>query len=220
MQRSNRLMRRMIPIAGATSLGAVVAAVALYRYGTGFVTGQSYQQPVAVISAPKDIGTAPSDEFAFSFLDQPRALPDIRFADDRGSNLSLQDLRSRPILLNIWATWCVPCRKEMPALDQLQAELGASQLLVVPLSIDRQGLPVVKKFYDELGLTSLDIYLDQSGTASSPLNVVGLPTTLLIDRDGREIGRKIGPAEWDSPEIVALLRNRLGLPSNAPKASP
>jgi len=107
----------------------------------------------------------------------------------------------------------------MPALDRLQAELGVSQLMVLPLSIDRQGLPVVKKFYEGLGLTSLGIYVDQSGNASSALNAVGVPTTLLIDRDGREIGRKIGPAEWDSPEVVALLRDHLGLASSAQKAS-
>lgn len=208
--------RRRILIAGAALFGAVVAAVALYHYGAGF--GPSDRQPVAITPAPKDIGPASSEEFAFSF-NQPRTLPQLRFTNDRGSNLLLQDLRGRPILLNIWATWCVPCRKEMPALDRLQADIGGTELLVLPLSIDRQGLPVVKKFYDDLDLLSLGIYIDQSD-ASGILNVVGVPTTLLIDRDGQEIGRKIGPAEWDSPEVIALLREHLGIPSSAQRTSP
>jgi hypothetical protein len=108
----------------------------------------------------------------------------------------------------------------MPALDHLQAEFGASQLLVLPLSIDRQGQPVVRKFYQDLGLTSLGIYVDQSGTASSDLSAVGVPTTLLVDRDGREIGRKVGPAAWDSPEVIAILRKHLELPANNQRASP
>jgi thiol-disulfide isomerase/thioredoxin len=206
-------------IAGTAFLGAAAAAVALYYHETRVVAGRSDRQPFAAAPALNDNGSASSDDLRFSFFDQPRALPDLRFADSGGRSLSLQDFRNVPILLNIWATWCVPCRKEMPALDRLQAELGASQLFVLPLSIDRQGLLVIKKFYEGLGLTSLGIYVDQSGNASSALNAVGVPTTLLINRDGREIGRKIGPAEWDSPEVVALLRDHLGLASSAQKAS-
>jgi len=205
-------MRRILG-AGAALLGAVAAAVALYHYGTEFTSGPSNRQPVAA-------NTAPSDAFNFSFFDQPRALPELRFVDGENRALSLADFRGRPLLLNIWATWCVPCRKEMPALDRLQVAIDKSQLLVLPLSIDRKGVPVVKQFYQELGLRALGIYVDQSGKASSELGAVGLPTTLLIDRDGREIGRKIGPAEWDSPEMIALIREHLGLPSGERKARP
>jgi len=104
-------------------------------------------------------------------------------------------------------------------IDRLQATIDKSQLLVLPLSIDRKGAPVVKQFYEELGLKVLGIYVDQSGKASSELSTVGVPTTLLIDRDGREIGRKVGPAEWDSPEMIALIREHLGLPASAAKAA-
>jgi thiol-disulfide isomerase/thioredoxin len=164
--------------------------------------------------------TASADAFSFSFLDQPRSLPDIRFVDGEGRSLSLQEFRNRPVLLNIWATWCVPCRQEMPALDRLQADVGASELFVLALSIDRQGMPVVKKFYQELGVVSLGAYIDQAGEVSSELNTIGVPTTLLIDREGREIGRKVGAAEWDSREIVALIRARLGLPMSERKVGP
>jgi hypothetical protein len=100
----------------------------------------------------------------------------------------------------------------MPALDRLQVEIGASTLLVLPLSIDRRGLPAVKKFYEDQRLTSLGIYIDQSGDAADALDMVGVPMTLLIDRDGREIGRRLGALEWDDPKIVALIRQHLGLP--------
>ncbi len=213
-------MRRRIWIAGAGLFGAILAAVALYRYGTGFATGRFDRQPVAVVPATANAGSASSGEFAFSFFDQPRPVPKLRFADRKGRNLSLQDLRHQPILLNILATWCVPCRKEIPALDRLQAKLGASQLLVLPLSIDRQGLPVVKKFYADLGLTARGIYIDHTGQAAGVLHAVGVPTTLLIDRNGQEIGRKIGPAEWDSAAVIALLRKHLVLRAGALEASP
>lgn len=205
-------MQRMLG-AGAALLGAIAATLAFYHYGTEFVTNSSDRQPVATTPAPKGARSTSSNAFEFSFLDQPRALPELRFADGEGHALSLADFRGRPILLNIWATWCVPCRKEMPTLDRLQVAIDKSQLLVLPLSIDRKGVHVVKQFYEELGLKALGLFVDQSGMASSELNAVGLPTTLLIDRDGREIGRKIGPAEWDSPQIVSVLRERLRLPA-------
>jgi thiol-disulfide isomerase/thioredoxin len=206
---------RRILGAGAGLLGAIAAALVLYHFGTDFMIGRSNRHPVSAAA-----NAASSDAFNFSFFDQPRALIELHFIDGEYHALSLADFRGRPVLLNIWATWCVPCRKEMPALDRLQTMIGESELVVLPLSIDRQGLPVVKQFYQELGLKSLGIYVDQLGKASSALNAVGVPTTLLVDRDGREIGRKIGPAEWDSPETIALIREHLRLPVGAAKSRP
>jgi thiol-disulfide isomerase/thioredoxin len=123
--------------------------------------------------------------------------------------MSLADFRGKVVLLNIWATWCAPCRREMPTLDRLQAQLGGSDFEVVALSIDRKGLPVVKEFYAEIGLDTLPIYVDQSGSAQRTLSVLGVPTTLLLDREGNEIGRLLGPAEWDSPEMMAFFRDYL-----------
>ena len=151
----------------------------------------------------------------FSFLERPASLPDIKFVDADDQPHSLSDFRGRPILLNLWATWCVPCQKEMPSLDRLQAKFDPSKFLVLTLSIDHRGIPAVKKFYGELGLKSLGVYVDQSGTALQLLRAPGLPTTLLINRKVEEVGRKIGQAAWDSPEIVALLRKRLDLPPAA-----
>jgi hypothetical protein len=97
----------------------------------------------------------------------------------------------------------------MPALDRLQARLGGPDFQVLALSIDRKGIEAVKPFYLELGLGSLGIYLDRSGSAAHALNTEGVPTTLLIDREGREVGRKLGPAQWDEPDAIALIRGAI-----------
>ena len=110
------------------------------------------------------------------------------------------------VLLNIWATWCVPCRKEMPSLDRVQARLGGNDFIVVPLSLDREGVAAVKHFYLEVGVQRLGIYVDPSSGASHDLGVPGLPTTLLINREGREVARKIGEAVWDGPEMARLIQ--------------
>ena len=129
--------------------------------------------------------------------------------------MNLADFRGKVVLLNIWATWCAPCRREMPTLERLQAELGGPDFEVVALSIDRKGLPVVKEFYQELGLQELAMYVDEAGAAQRALNALGLPTTLLLDRDGSEIGRLLGPAEWDSPEMVSFIRGYVERQSGA-----
>ena len=135
--------------------------------------------------------------------DAPRELLSPPFIDGDGRELTLADFRGRVVLLNVWATWCVPCREEMPTLDAIQARLGGEEFHVLPLSIDRGGLEPVRRFYDEINIRHLGMYLANDLRAMQGLAVVGLPTTLLIDREGREIARVVGPAEWDSPEAVA-----------------
>jgi len=197
--------RRQLLGWSAVLLFTAVAWVAFYAVAELLATQSDLTQVTAAQSG------AAADAFAFSFFDQPRPIPELSFIDGDGRPRSLADFKGKPVLLNIWATWCAPCRKEMPSLDRLQADYDPSQFVVVSLSLDRQGLPVVRKFYDELGLRSLGIFLDQSGAAASKVNAAGLPTTLFIDRDGHEIGRKAGPAEWDSTETVALVREHFGL---------
>ena len=140
---------------------------------------------------------------------QPKLAPEIHFQDKNGRPLTLAEFKGKVVLLNIWATWCAPCREEMPTLDRLQAELGGADFEVVALSIDRGGVDAITKFFAEVGVQHLAIYLDSTTEASSALGAVGLPTSLLIDRDGTEIGRLIGPAKWDSPEMVEFIRSRL-----------
>jgi thiol-disulfide isomerase/thioredoxin len=134
-------------------------------------------------------------------------VPSLEFADGEGHPHTLADFRGKVVLLNVWATWCLPCRKEMPTLDRLQAALGGDDFEVVPLSIDRGGAERVKKFYAEIVIQHLPIYVDSSRTANSALDAIGLPVTLLIDRQGRELGRMSGAAEWDAPEMIAFLKS-------------
>jgi len=147
----------------------------------------------------------------FAIHETPQTVPEISFQDADGKPKTLADFAGKVVLLNIWATWCAPCRKEMPTLDRLQAELGGPDFEVVALSVDRKGPEVVRKFYDEIGIKHLALNIDTSSKAMFALGAVGLPLTLLIDREGREVGRVIGPAEWDSPEMVAFIRDRIAV---------
>ncbi|APZ50957.1 TlpA family protein disulfide reductase [Sulfitobacter sp. KE29] len=139
--------------------------------------------------------------------EKPREMLSPPFVDGKGRDLTLADFRGRVVLLNIWATWCVPCREEMPTLDALQEKMGGGDFHVLPLSIDRAGMKIVRRFYDEIGLRHLDTYLAEDIRVMAAFAVVGLPTTILIDRDGFERGRLVGPAEWDSPEVMAQIQN-------------
>jgi thiol-disulfide isomerase/thioredoxin len=200
--RDERSVAAALCIAGAVLAGA---ALLLWPNGAGILSGR---QPPTLASS-----TVPREPFPakleFTPLPTPRAVPALAFVDGEGAPKTLADFKGRVVLLNIWATWCVPCRAEMSALDRLQAKLGGPDFQVVALSIDRKGLDVVKPFYAELGLGSLGIYLDHSGSAAHALDTLGVPTTLLIDRDGRELGRKLGPAAWDEPDAVALIQHAI-----------
>ena len=142
----------------------------------------------------------------FILHEAPKPIASIAFEDDQGRPRSLAEFRGKIVLLNIWATWCGPCRREMPSLDRLQGLLGGADFEVVALSIDRAGLDPVRKFYKDVGIRNLAIYIDRSGKATRDLGTVGVPATLLIERDGRELGRLVGPAEWDEPDIVRFLK--------------
>jgi thiol-disulfide isomerase/thioredoxin len=193
---------------------ALIAAAAL---GTAFIGGGVYQYFAAfpkddpTVSNPFPPASTEAEKSCRSFIihETPQAVPELSFVDGEGHEMSLADFGGRTILLNIWAAWCVPCREEMPALDRLQAKLGGSEFEVVPLSIDRKGLPAVEAFYQELGLKALGIYVDASGKTVGKLGVVGVPTTLLINPEGLEAGRLVGPAEWDGPEIIEILQQQL-----------
>lgn len=162
---------------------------------------ETRERPAATLQPPKG--------FVFRAHPAPRALPNVGFKDGQGRGLTLAEFRGRVVLLNLWATWCSPCRKEMPALDRLQQRLGGPRFQVVPLSIERDGAAAVQSFYEETGVRTLGVYVDSSGQAASALGVVGIPTTLLIDAEGREIGRVTGPAEWDGPAALTVIRGYL-----------
>ncbi len=175
--------------------------------------GPAVGEKVADIKAPApEDGTAAlstGEMSNFVFKASPEPLDDVTFVDGDEKPVSLADFKGRVVLLNLWATWCAPCRKEMPGLDRLQAEMGSDQFEVVALSVDRAGVAASQKFLDQINVKNLVTYVDPTARVSKPLRVVGMPTTILIDRDGREVGRLIGPAEWDTEEAKRLIKSVL-----------
>ncbi len=136
----------------------------------------------------------------------PKPLPDLAFQDADDKPLRFADFRGRALLINFWATWCAPCVKEMPSLDRLQAKFPENKFLVLPLSIDGPTRPKVAPFYKDQKLTHLGIYFDKGRKAMQGLDVSLLPTSILVDPMGRELGRLEGDADWDMPEGVALMK--------------
>ncbi|SMH36570.1 TlpA family protein disulfide reductase [Azospirillum agricola] len=141
---------------------------------------------------------------------EPKPVPPLAFADGEGRRVDLSEFAGKLVLLNLWATWCGPCVKEMPALDRLQAQLGGDRFQVVALSLDRGGKAAVEPFYQKTGLGNLAVFLDPGSASMQALGLRGLPTTLLVDPEGRELGRVEGAVEWDSPEVLAFLRRQAG----------
>jgi thiol-disulfide isomerase/thioredoxin len=146
----------------------------------------------------------------FVFKKQPMKISKPpAFNGPDGKPMTLLDFKGKVVLLNLWATWCAPCRKEMPYLNQLQKELGSDQFEVVAVSVDRGSAAKSKKFLADVGATALGFYHDPTAQAGFALMAIGMPTTLLFDRDGREIGRLVGPAEWHSKDAKDLIRAAL-----------
>ena len=136
----------------------------------------------------------------------PKIIVPITFKGANNQEIDLADFLGTPILLNLWATWCAPCIAEMPALDQLQAAFSNETLAVVALSIDRGGLSDIEPFWKDAKISSLKKYFDTSMNAGQSLGVRGLPTTLLIDREGREVARLEGAAEWANQDTIEYFR--------------
>ncbi len=141
----------------------------------------------------------------FRLRKDPQPLLSPPILDEAGTTRVLGDFAGRVILLNIWATWCPPCREEMPALDRLEGLLGGPDFAVVPLCIDEGGIERGRRFYDEIGLVNLPLYWAEPLRVQLALAFIGLPTTLLIDRETREIGRLPGPFDWESEGAVRQL---------------
>jgi thiol-disulfide isomerase/thioredoxin len=175
---------------------------------------------VALVLAPasREVSSAPTFRDAaaeesqrlpagqFTPVDPPRPAPALAFTSRDGKALNLTDFRGRFVLVNLWATWCVPCVREMPSLDRLQARLGG-RLLILAVSEDRGGGRIVEPFLQKLGLASLAIFLDPSSSVQQALQARGLPTSVLVDPQGAMLASLEGAAEWDSPEMLARLES-------------
>jgi thiol-disulfide isomerase/thioredoxin len=142
----------------------------------------------------------------FKLTRTPKPLPDLEIQDADDKPLKLADLKGKVLLLNFWATWCAPCVKEMPSLDRLQAAFPKDRFLILPLSIDGPTKPKVAPFYKDQKLRNLGIYFDKGRKTMQGLDVTLLPTSILVDAGGRELGRIEGDADWDMPESIALMK--------------
>lgn len=207
--------------ANRKALAAAIAAVTLVvaivaiseRLSRKEVPGAGLALPAAFRAVPE---TDPLS--AFVWHAEPRPFPAVALADGQGNAVTVGAFRGRVVLMNFWATWCAPCVREMPALGRLQARLGGADFTVIAVNQDRQGAEVAAPFIARHDLEALPVYYDTKTAVSRAAGVSGLPTTLLLDRAGRELGRLEGAAEWDSPPAVALMRAAIGAGGPGPEA--
>jgi thiol-disulfide isomerase/thioredoxin len=186
---------------------AIIAGVIIAGLASVLISGRQVGTPTpsALIEAAYPLVTGQVQNFIL--YDTPQAAPEIAFQDGGNKDLDLTDFRGQYVLLNFWATWCGPCKREMPSLDRLQAQMGGKNFYVLALSEDRTGLDDVKEFFTDFELVDLDIYIDDTGASSRIFAVGGLPATVLLDPAGNIVARMIGPAEWDAPETIAFLEH-------------
>jgi thiol-disulfide isomerase/thioredoxin len=207
-------MGRSVPL---LALLAAVAGVASF-YGAGPLLGSGECRAGTAASA-RIAPLARGEVAALSVLSSPKPAPTIAFNGPDGRPVELTTLKGKLRLVNIWATWCVPCRQEMPALDQLQAEFGGPEFEVVAINVDTRNLERPRTWLHENGVTRLAYYADPSGKVMQVLQrsgeLVGLPTSILVDRDGCEIAVLKGPAEWASADAKALIAAALARPAGS-----
>ena len=152
-----------------------------------------------------DLGPLMTGEMKKLILtDPPADLPEAMLTDGEGRETPLADQRGKWLVLNFWATWCAPCRREMPSLDRLQGEMP--ELTVLPVATGRNDPEAIARFYSEAEITRLPTLRDPKSALARQMGVLGLPVTLIVNPEGQEVARLIGDAEWDSPEAIALLR--------------
>jgi thiol-disulfide isomerase/thioredoxin len=202
---------RRIPFAiGAVLVGAAIGFAGVYGIG-GLKRGSTDDSACigAVDLARKLAPLAHGEVAALTMATAPLRLPDLAFEDADGKPKKLSDWRGRTVLLNLWATWCVPCRKEMPALDSLQTKLGGKDFEVVAVNIDTREPQKPKNFLKEASLTRLGYFSDQKAKVFQDLKnigrALGMPTSVLIDSQGCEIATIAGPAEWASDDALKLI---------------
>jgi thiol-disulfide isomerase/thioredoxin len=198
--------------AAATAALAVAAVYGIAGFARNPAAGSACGQ--AAETAKRLAPLARGEVAALTVASNPIKVPDLTFQDAGGQTKTLADWRGRTVLFNLWATWCVPCRKEMPALDALQAKLGGDAFQVVAVNIDTRNLEKPKAWLKEVGIERLGYFADPSAKVFQELKAAGkafgMPTTLLIDPAGCEIATLAGPAEWASEDAVKLLQAVLG----------
>ncbi len=182
---------------GLAALALAFSAAAALAAGGAAPGPPSYLIPAAAGSA---VGSGPRVPLS----------PELAFADASGAMLPLGHFRGRVLVMNFWATWCAPCIKEMTYLDRLQGDLKGEPIEVLPISEDQSGIKAAKAFFARQKITFLHPFADPGGQLAQTLGIQGLPTSLIVDKQGNQVNRLEGPYEWDNPSIVASLRGLIG----------
>jgi thiol-disulfide isomerase/thioredoxin len=203
----------LILVGGVVGVAVGFAGV----YGIGRLTGNAGPDPAckaSVETARKMAPLARGEVAAVAINTAPKVVPALAFKDGNGADKSLADWRGRTVLLNLWATWCVPCRKEMPALDALQSKIGGADFEVVSINIDTRDTDKPRTWLSNAGIRSLAYYADHNAKVFQDLKAIGkafgMPTTLIVDPNGCELASLAGPAEWASDDAIRLVSAALG----------
>ena len=205
---------RLVSVAVAIGILVVLAGI----YGIGRLRSNPADAAClpAVNAASRIAPLVHGEVAALSVAQTPFHVPDLAFKDAEGHDKSLADWHGRTVLLNLWATWCVPCRREMPALDALEQKLGGPDFEVVAVNIDTRDPQKPLTFLKDIGVSHLAYYADQSAHVFEDLKsagkAFGMPTTIIVDRSGCEIGNMAGPAEWASDDGVKLVSAAIATP--------
>jgi thiol-disulfide isomerase/thioredoxin len=211
---NNKTRRRVVAVLAACGIAVLAVLAGVYGMGGLRSNPAAAACAPAVAAASRIAPLAHGEVAALAVAHTPFLVPDLTFKDAQGHERKLSDWRGRTVLLNLWATWCVPCRQEMPALDALQGDLGGDKFEVVAVNIDTRDAEKPRAFLKDAGVKHLAFYADQSAKVFQELKAAGkafgMPTTLIVDRDGCEIGAMAGPAEWSSPEGVKLVGAAIG----------
>ena len=205
---------RLRLVSAVAAIGILVVLAGVYGIARLRSNPADAACQAAVNAAGRIAPLARGEVAALAVARTPFRVPDLAFKDAAGRDRTLADWRGRTVLLNLWATWCVPCRREMPALDALQAKLGAPDFEVVAVDIDTRDPQKPLAFLKDIGVSRLAYYADSSGKVFTELKTAGkafgMPTTLIVDRSGCEIGNMAGPAEWASDDGVKLVSAAIG----------
>ncbi|WP_322098878.1 thiol:disulfide interchange protein TlpA [Microvirga roseola] len=208
-------MRTRTLLAGVVALGLIGAGAAWYGLSQrGAMTAEAAECRASAPVAERLEPLAKGELAAVGVSASPKQPPAIAFTGPDGQPTSLERFGGKTVLVNLWATWCVPCRQEMPALDKLQAELGGRDFEVVAINVDTRNPDKPKAWLEENGIRNLAYYADPAGKLLQTLqrsgHVVGLPTTFIVDPAGCEVAILKGPAEWASPDALVFMRTALG----------
>ena len=195
----------IISVAGVVLAATFIYGVAHFRH-----TARADSPCSATVALAQKVAPLATGEVAaVTMASKPLQMPDLTFRDGNGEEKKLSNWKGKTVLLNLWATWCVPCRKEMPALDRLEGKLGSEKFAVVAVNIDTRDADKPKAFLKDANLTRLGSYNDTKAKVFQDLKSIGLalgmPTSVLVDGQGCEIGHIAGPAEWDSEDALKLI---------------